>query len=39
MDTSNCTEQPTKQEDVSRRKEINEEESGSGNSSTDSVGC
>jgi hypothetical protein len=33
IDTSNCKEQPKKQEDVSRRKEVKEEEARSGNSS------
>jgi hypothetical protein len=37
MDISNCKEQPMKQGDASRRKEVKEEEVGSGNSSTDSV--
>jgi hypothetical protein len=37
MDTSNYKEQQNKQEDFSRRKEVKEEETGSGNSSTDSV--
>jgi hypothetical protein len=37
MDTSNCKEQPKKQEDGIRRKVLKEEKAGSGNSSTDSV--
>jgi hypothetical protein len=37
MDTSYCKEQSKKQGDVSRRKEVIEEDDGSGNSSTDSV--
>jgi hypothetical protein len=37
MDTSHYKEQPKIQEDVSRRKEVKEEEAGCGNSSTDSV--
>jgi hypothetical protein len=39
MDTSNCKEEPKKQEDVTRRKEVKKEEKvpGSGNSSTDTV--
>jgi hypothetical protein len=39
MDKFNCKEQLKKQEDVARRKEVKEEEAGSGNSSTDSVRC
>jgi hypothetical protein len=35
MDISNCKEQPTKQEDVATRKEVKEEDAGSGNSSTE----
>jgi hypothetical protein len=38
MNTSYCKEHPKKQEYVARRKEVKEEEAGSGNSSTDSVG-
>jgi hypothetical protein len=37
MDTSNCKEQPMKQDDFARRKEVKKEEAGSANSSTDSV--
>jgi hypothetical protein len=37
MKTPNCTEHLNKQEDISRRKEVKEEEAGSRNSSTDSV--
>jgi hypothetical protein len=37
MDTSYCKEQPKKQEDVAGRKEVKEEEAGSGNLSIDSV--
>jgi hypothetical protein len=37
MNTSDSKEQPKKQEDVARRKEVKEEDAGSGNSSTDSV--
>jgi hypothetical protein len=37
MDTSRCKEQPKNQGDVVRRKEVKEEEEGSGNSSIDSV--
>jgi hypothetical protein len=37
MDTSNGKEQPKKQEGISRRKELKEEETGSGKSSTDSL--
>jgi hypothetical protein len=37
MDTSNCKEQPKKQQDVARWKVAKEEEAGSGNLSTDSV--
>jgi hypothetical protein len=37
MDTSNRTEKSKKQEDITRRKESKEEETGSGNSNTDSV--
>jgi hypothetical protein len=37
MNTSYCKEQPKKQEDVARRKELKEEETGSGNSSIDSI--
>jgi hypothetical protein len=37
MDTSYFKQQPKMQEDVARRKEVKEEEAGSGNSSTDSV--
>jgi hypothetical protein len=36
-DTSYCKEQPKIQEDVARRKELKEEEAGSGNSNTDTV--
>jgi hypothetical protein len=39
MDTSYCKEQPKMQEDVAGRKEVKEEETGSGSSSTDSVNC
>jgi hypothetical protein len=35
--TSNCKEQSNKQEDVSRRKELKEQETASGNLSIDSV--
>jgi hypothetical protein len=37
MDNSYFKEQPKMQEDVSGRKEVKEEEAGSGSSSTDSV--
>jgi hypothetical protein len=37
MDTSNCKEQPKKQQDVAWRKEMKEKEAGSANSSTVSV--
>jgi hypothetical protein len=37
MDTSDYKEQPKKQGDVAGRKEVKEEEAGSGNSSADSV--
>jgi hypothetical protein len=37
MDTSNWTEHPKKKQDISRRNEVKDEYSGSGNSSTDSV--
>jgi hypothetical protein len=37
MDTSNGKEEPNNQEYVVRRKEVKEEEAGSGKSSTDSV--
>jgi hypothetical protein len=37
MNTSNCKEQPKKQQDVARRKELKEEDAGNVNSSTDSV--
>jgi hypothetical protein len=37
MDSSYCKEQPKKQEDVARRKEVKEEETGSRNSSIDRV--
>jgi hypothetical protein len=37
MDTSYCKEHPKKQEDVSRKKAVKEEEAESGNSSTDNV--
>jgi hypothetical protein len=37
MDTSYFKEYPRMQEDVAGRKELKEEEAGSGNSSTDSV--
>jgi hypothetical protein len=37
MDTSNCRDQSKKEEDVSRKKEVKEEEAGNGNSTTDSV--
>jgi hypothetical protein len=37
MDNSDCKEQPKKQEGDEMRKEVKEEEVGSGNSSTDSV--
>jgi hypothetical protein len=37
MDTSYCKNQPKKPADVATRKEIKEEDAGSGNSSTDSV--
>jgi hypothetical protein len=39
MDTSFCKEEPNMQEDDAVRKEVKEEETGSGNSSTDSVRC
>jgi hypothetical protein len=37
MDNFDCKIQPKKQEDVARKKEVKEEETGSGNSSTDSL--
>jgi hypothetical protein len=37
MDTSYCKEHPEKQEDIAGRKEVQEKDVGSGNSSTDSV--
>jgi hypothetical protein len=37
IDTSNGKEEPKMKENVSRRKEVIEEEAGSGDSSTDSV--
>jgi hypothetical protein len=37
MDTSNCTEYPKKEGDAARWKEVKEEETGSRNSSTDSI--
>jgi hypothetical protein len=37
MDTSDCTEQPKKQEDVSRRDPLKEEDAGSANLRIDSV--
>jgi hypothetical protein len=37
MDTSYCEEQPKKQEDVVRKNPMKGEDSGSGNSRTDSV--
>jgi hypothetical protein len=37
MDNSNCNEQPKKQEYVTRRKEVNQEKVGNGNSCTDGV--
>jgi hypothetical protein len=37
MDISNCKQQTKKQEDVSRRKVVNKQEAGRGNSSKDSV--
>jgi hypothetical protein len=37
MDTSSCIYQPKRQEDVATRNEVKEEETGSRNSSTDSV--
>jgi hypothetical protein len=37
MDASKCKEQPKKQGDIERRKEVKDEESGSGNSSIGSV--
>jgi hypothetical protein len=39
MNTSNCKEQPQKQEDVARRKVVKEEEAGTGNPRTDIVRC
>jgi hypothetical protein len=39
MNTSNYTEQPKKEKDVARRKEVKEEEVGSRNSSIDSINC
>jgi hypothetical protein len=35
MNTSNFIEQPKKEKDIARRRGVNEEEAGSGNSSTD----
>jgi hypothetical protein len=37
MDTSNCTEHPKKEEYITRRKEVKEEDAGSGNSSADII--
>jgi hypothetical protein len=39
MDHSNCTEHPKKEKNIARRKEVEGEDAGSGNSSTDSLRC
>jgi hypothetical protein len=39
MNTPDFTEHPKKKDDVARKKEVKEEEAGSGNSITDSVAC